>query len=132
MAYFDHVTIFLLVNCEIQGEFLLALPIVCNSYVQNVFRGACNAIRGDLQEFADFSKQILGRLPIAFNLSKGLKFIYDIYESEMSCVRERFALYAWGQGACVETPCGVESRSPSKLCDLVGSSPVNRDFSHRK
>ena len=67
MAYFDHVTIFLLVNCEIQGEFLLALPIVCNSYVQNIFRGACNAIRGDLQEFADFSKQILGRLPIAFN-----------------------------------------------------------------
>ena len=66
MAYFDHVTIFLLVNCEIQGEFLLALPIVCNSYVQNVFRGACNAIRGDLQEFADFSKQILGQLPIAF------------------------------------------------------------------
>ena len=39
----------------------------------------------------------------------------------MSCVRERFALYAWGQGACVESPCGIESRSPTKLCDLVGS-----------
>jgi len=67
-AYFNHVTIFLLVSCEIQGEFLLALPIVRNSYVPNVFRGACYAIRGDLQEFADFSKQILERLPIAFKL----------------------------------------------------------------
>ena len=62
-------TIFLLINCEIQAEFLLAIPIVCNIYVPNIFRGACNAIRGDLQEFADFSKKILGRLPIAFNLT---------------------------------------------------------------
>ena len=68
MAYFDHVTIFLSMNCGIQGEFLLASPIVCNSYVQNILRGAFNAIRGDLQEFADFSKKILGRLPIAFKL----------------------------------------------------------------
>ena len=67
MAYFDHVTIFLSVNCKIEGEFHIALPIVCNSYVQNVFRGACNVIRGYLQEFADFSMQILGQLPIAFN-----------------------------------------------------------------
>ncbi|KAJ8022659.1 hypothetical protein HOLleu_37623 [Holothuria leucospilota] len=60
MIYFDHVTMFLLVNCEIQGKFFLALRIICNSYVQNVFRGACNAMKGDLQEFANFSKENFG------------------------------------------------------------------------
>ena len=63
------------------------------------FMRHCGTNRGWLKHWSRNARRV-------FNLSKGLKFTYDIYESEMSCVRERFALYAWGQGTCVESiPC---------------------------